>query len=521
MSIRRRRLDAASPGTQQDVSTRDFGSGASNENIFKIEIRPAAKGEKLDVELIRDERENFYLKFIWAANIIIAVIVVGVAFIDPSFLIIMAIVGLTLWPMIWISWKLAIAFICGHSLEVGPTQYPQIYRVVKQAAEFLNIDMPTILVLQGHGLFELLVARRFTRRGWIIITSNMMDEFSNKPSSREFMMLVGRQLGHMKAGHFHYWFFKDVIGRAAIFFHAAWWRRCQFTADRIGLLAAGNLYSAEQALILITVGARLAPGTNLEAIEEQRTKLFESFWSWVKLGLSDYPYMVDRIVRLRQFATSLGMTSDIASIPIDHTSLRSVPILIIHGHDRTALLELQNMLYAKFPSVVPRVMLTEHAGSMSMPEKFEKVSGDLVGAIALVTPDDIGGAAREEGIKSPRPRQNVVIEIGWVWGRLGRQKCMLLMRGDLELPSDLSGVDATVFQQSPGECILAVQAFLDHLTKSAAEPISPPLRLSPVSPPPRLSAEPGNYARRDRELVGAEKALLGWSDGGGMVKNER
>jgi hypothetical protein len=181
-----------------------------------------------------------------------------------------------LWLITWISWKLTLAFICGHSLEVGPTQYPQIYRVVKQAAEFLDIDMPTILVLQGHGVFELFVAKRFTRRGWIILTSNMMDEFSNKPSSREFMMFVGRQLGHMKAGHFDHWFFKDGIGRAAIFFHAAWCRRCHFTADRIGLLAAGNLYSAEQALIMITVGAGIAPGTNFEAIEEQRTKLFEA-----------------------------------------------------------------------------------------------------------------------------------------------------------------------------------------------------------------------------------------------------
>jgi Zn-dependent protease with chaperone function len=457
----------ASTGRHQGVSFIDSQRGAYKDQIVNVEIRPAAKGQKFDVESIRDKKENFYLGFICAANVIVALFVLGLMFIEPSVIISAAIIGLVLWLTSWIGWKLTFAFICGHSVEVGPVQFPQIYRVVKQAADFLEVNMPTILILQGDGLFELFIARRFTRRGVIIITSNMVDEFADKPTSREFMMFIGRQLGHMKAGHFDHWFFKDGIGRAAILFHAAWRRRCHFTADRIGLLAAGNLYSAEQALLMITVGAHIAPSANFDAIEEQRTRLFESFWTWLKLSFSQYPYMIDRIVRLREFATTLGMTSKIASIPIDHTSLRSVPILIIHGHDRMALLELQNMLYAKFPFVMPRVMLAEHAGLLSMPEKFEKVSSDLLGAIALLTPDDIGGAVDNQEVKSPRARQNVVIEIGWVWGKLGRHRCLLLKRGDLELPSDLSGVDTNAFEKSPGECVMAVEAFLDDLIKAA------------------------------------------------------
>jgi Zn-dependent protease with chaperone function len=448
-----------------DISSLDYGSGLSNENIFRIKIRPASKGEKLAIERVRDARENLYLGFIWLANVIVLIIIVLFALRDLLILEQLVIYGLILWLVLWITWNFTVVFLYGNSIEVGPEQYPQIYRIVKEAADFLDVAMPTILVLQGNGVFELFVARRFTRRGWIVITSNMVDEFSNKPSSREFMMFVGRQLGHIKAGHFHHWFFKDVIGRAAVFFHAAWWRRCQFTADRIGLLAAGNLYSAEQALIMITVGARLAPSTNFDAIEEQRAKLFESGWSWAKLAFSYYPYMVDRIVQLRKFAVWVGMTSDIAALPIIHNSLRSVPLLIIHGHDRTALQELQILLKSKFPFVAPRVMLDEHGGSLTMPEKFEKVSADMLGAIALVTPDDFGGAFCNEMIKSPRPRQNVVIEIGCVWGKLGRHRLLLLTRGNLELPSDLSGIDAQMFQQSPTECMPALQAFIGSLTR--------------------------------------------------------
>lgn len=473
------------PGPQQAQPTKTSqgshpgpsGDGAaaaiSEDKFFSVEIRPVAKGQRLDVEQVRDEREGFYLAFIWAANVLVPLAIIAIVVTFPESLATLAISAVSGGLLIWISWKLTLAFIYGNSIEVGPHQYPQLYRVVKQAADYLNIAMPTILILQGHGIFDLIVARRFTRRGLILLTSNMIDEFCMKPSSREFMMLVGRQLGHIKAGHFHFWFLKDVIGRASLFFHWAWWRRCQLTADRIGLLAAGNLYAAEQALILITAGARIAPSTNFDAIEEQRAKLFDSFWSWIRLGCSSYPYVVDRIVRLREFAVSIGMKPEVGGLPIDHTSLRAVPILIIHGHDKVARLELENLLYAKFPYVAPRVMLAEHAGSLSMSEKFERISRDLVGAIALLTPDDIGGAVRAQGVTTTRARQNVVIEIGWVWGRLGRQKCLLLTRGDVELPSDLSGVDVQAFNQSPSECLLAVQAFLDHLIKNATNVTGP------------------------------------------------
>ena len=43
-------------------------------------------------------------------------------------------------------------------------------------------------------MFELFVAKRFSRNGIVILTSNLVDEFARKPSSREFMMFVGRRI---------------------------------------------------------------------------------------------------------------------------------------------------------------------------------------------------------------------------------------------------------------------------------------------------------------------------------------
>jgi predicted nucleotide-binding protein len=70
-------------------------------------------------------------------------------------------------------------------------------------------------------------------------------------------------------------------------------------------------------------------------------------------------------------------------------------------------------------------------------EKFE-AHADVGFAVVLLTPDDEGRAKGGE-IQSRAP-QNVVLELGYFIGRLGRNKVCALKRGDLEFPSDYQGV---------------------------------------------------------------------------------
>ena len=71
-------------------------------------------------------------------------------------------------------------------------------------------------------------------------------------------------------------------------------------------------------------------------------------------------------------------------------------------------------------------------------EKFE-VHSDVGFAVVLLTPDDVGRSIKEEELQ-PRARQNVLLELGYFIGHLGRKKVCALRRGDLELPSDYVGV---------------------------------------------------------------------------------
>lgn len=71
---------------------------------------------------------------------------------------------------------------------------------------------------------------------------------------------------------------------------------------------------------------------------------------------------------------------------------------------------------------------------------MEKVvaHSDVGFAVVLLTPDDEGCA--RGGIPEPRARQNVLLELGYFIGHLGREKVCALKRGALEIPSDFAGV---------------------------------------------------------------------------------
>jgi predicted nucleotide-binding protein len=60
--------------------------------------------------------------------------------------------------------------------------------------------------------------------------------------------------------------------------------------------------------------------------------------------------------------------------------------------------------------------------------------------VVVLTPDDIGSARADSSNERPRARQNVVLELGYFIGRLGRSKVCALYKGGVELPSDLHGV---------------------------------------------------------------------------------
>ncbi len=74
-------------------------------------------------------------------------------------------------------------------------------------------------------------------------------------------------------------------------------------------------------------------------------------------------------------------------------------------------------------------------------EKFEQNAMDIIYAVIILTPDDIGGLADtpHEHLEQ-RARQNVIFEIGFFVGAIQRARVCVLLKGHMPFPSDIEGI---------------------------------------------------------------------------------
>ena len=143
--------------------------------------------------------------------------------------------------------------------------------------------------------------------------------------------------------------------------------------------------------------------------------------------------------------------------------VRHPRLLIIHGRDTESCKQLQSHI-RELGLPDPVVMALEPDRGAAIPEKFEQLAVHVDAAIALVTPDDVGrlGADEASAMRS-RARQNVWVEVGWFWGRLDRSRVLLLGKGDVEMPSDLSGLMVKRFHQTPAERSEEIRQWIESM----------------------------------------------------------
>jgi predicted nucleotide-binding protein len=115
---------------------------------------------------------------------------------------------------------------------------------------------------------------------------------------------------------------------------------------------------------------------------------------------------------------------------------------IVHGHNETAKLALKNLLQNKLHLPEPIILHEQPNLGRTIIEKFEAYAEQSSIVCALLTPDDVGAAASDSDDLKRRGRQNVIFELGYFLGYLGRTsgRVLLLYQGPIELPSDLGGI---------------------------------------------------------------------------------
>jgi predicted nucleotide-binding protein len=115
---------------------------------------------------------------------------------------------------------------------------------------------------------------------------------------------------------------------------------------------------------------------------------------------------------------------------------RSNDVFIVHGRDSPAKTEVARLVER---AGLDAVILHEQPNQgRTIIEKFED-HGSIAGfAVILLTPDDVGGLNEDQ--LQPRARQNVIGEMFWFAGKLGRDHVCALKKGEIEMPSDFAGI---------------------------------------------------------------------------------
>jgi predicted nucleotide-binding protein len=120
-------------------------------------------------------------------------------------------------------------------------------------------------------------------------------------------------------------------------------------------------------------------------------------------------------------------------------------VFVVHGHDEGAREAVARFLERL--GIKPIILHEQANQGLTVIEKIEAHS-EVSFAVVLLTPDDLG--CIKGGTPGPRARQNVVLELGYFIGRLGRKHVCALKRGELEIPSDFGGVVYDQFDDTGG-----------------------------------------------------------------------
>ena len=190
----------------------------------------------------------------------------------------------------------------------------------------------------------------------------------------------------------------------------------------------------------------------------QSYALFEAFWGPGSPRLSDH----------QAFDIGLSKASDLLTSYIEeiedfwddgdrlrHTAspsrdghIDSKKIFVVHGRDKGPKHEVARFVGEL--GLVPVILDEQADKGRTIIAKFEEEAKKVRFAIVLLTPDDEARLRSSGTAFSHRARQNVIFELGYFAGALGRNHVCALTKGEMEIPSDYDGVVYIPFDDSEG-----------------------------------------------------------------------
>lgn len=154
-------------------------------------------------------------------------------------------------------------------------------------------------------------------------------------------------------------------------------------------------------------------------------------------------------MHIDQTKSLLGISQPIAKISAAAPTVAvRRKVFVVYGHDSETRSQLEAML--RRWDLDPLILDQLPSEGQTIIEKLEKYTCEANFAVILATPDDIGYRTGHEDEKAYRARQNVVLELGMLLSKLGREKVAILLKQQerMERPSDIQGLIYIPFKDS-------------------------------------------------------------------------
>ena len=154
-------------------------------------------------------------------------------------------------------------------------------------------------------------------------------------------------------------------------------------------------------------------------------------------GLESAASLLESMIgEIKEYWEDENQTPTTFVIP-QYGQIDSKKVFVVHGRDNEAKERVARFLEQL--ELTPVILAEQSNQGRTIIEKFER-HAQATFAVVLLTPDDVGALESDENNLGPRARQNVIFELGFFIGRLGRERVCALTKGEVEIPSDYTGV---------------------------------------------------------------------------------
>ena len=182
-------------------------------------------------------------------------------------------------------------------VRITPTQFPEAYRMVVEAAEAAGLRrVPDAYVMLGNGQINAFAAGHGHRR-FIAVYSDLFEIGGAARDPEALRFIIGHEVGHIAAGHTSYWRqLSTIVGMNIPVLGAALSRAQEYSADNYGYYARPG--GAPGAMGVLAAGKYMLSAVDFDQFADRATHE-RGFFTFLTNAMSSHPVLTWRAAALR------------------------------------------------------------------------------------------------------------------------------------------------------------------------------------------------------------------------------